>query len=273
MSMGNAWDRLGAALVVMVAAAFGTTDVASGQSSSLFVAEPPQRHYERAEPRAQGDPADAQADAQAGAAQAEPGQARRARAQRLSPAIASVSYSAVRVPEPRSFSRHDLITIIIRESTETDMRAELSTEKDSSFDGEITDIPRFDLRELLNLQLRPNEFEDGEPRVGIGFNNEFEGDGRYGRSESITGRITGEIIDIKPNGMLVIEARKQIVTDDEALELVLTGMCRPDDVSIDNTVLSTKLHNLHLEKQHDGELRRSTRKGWLTRAFEWIFNF
>ena len=259
-----------AMLAIMMA--FPLAD-ASAQSSSLFVTEPAERQYQRTEPRVQTDPA--QTDySQAGAAQAQT----RTRdtthlRHRLSPAIASASFSAVRVPEPRTFSRHDLVTIVIRESTETDLRATLSTEKDVSVDGEISDLPRFQLHELLNLQLRPNEFGAGKPAVGIGFNNQFDGDGSYGRRESITGRVTAEIIDIKPNGMLVLEARKQIVTDDEALDLVLTGMCRPQDVDVDNTVLSTKIHNLHLDKQHDGELRRSTRKGWLTRIIDTVFNF
>lgn len=247
--------------VFVILVAIGS-EHAAGQSSSLFVTEPAERQYARAERQAQAD----------SAAQHAAGDAAHV-SHRLSPAIASVSFSAVHVPEPRTFSRHDLVTIIIRESTETNLRASLGTERDVSVDGEITDLPRFQLHELLNLQLRPNEFGAGNPAVGIGFNNEFDGAGNYGRRESITGRITGEIIDIKPNGMLVIEARKQIVTDDEALELVLTGMCRPEDVTIDNTVLSTKLHNLHLDKQHDGELRRSTRKGWLTRIIETVFNF
>jgi len=191
----------------------------------------------------------------------------------LSPAIASVSYSAVRVPEPRQFARHDLITIIIRESTESDIDANLTTEKEANYEGEISDFPNLKLKDLLSLQLTPSSMDDGNPQLGIDFANEFEGDGEYSRSESVTGRITAQIIDIKPNGNLVLEATKQVRTDDETLDLVLTGACRPEDISIDNTVLSTQMHNLRLDKQHEGELRKSTRKGLLTKLFDALFNF
>ena len=51
--------------------------------------------------------------------------------------------------------------------------------------------------------------------------------------------MTATIIDIKPNGNLVFEARKQIRHDDEVSSMRLTGLCRSDDVTPDNSVLST----------------------------------
>ena len=231
---------------------------AMAQSSSLFV----QESDEARRPQRQQQQAD---DVTA--------RGRNRAPHELSPAIASVSYSAVNVPEPRQFARHDLITIIIRESTESDFEASLNTEKGTSFEGEISDFPQLSVKDLLNLELKPSTMDDGNPAVGIDFSNEFEGDGEYSRSESVTGRITAEIIDIKPNGNLVLEATKHLRTDEETLDIVLTGMCRPEDISVDNTILSTQMHNLHLDKQHEGELNDSTEKGLLTKLFEALFNF
>ena len=191
----------------------------------------------------------------------------------LAPGIASSSFAAVKTPEPRRFAKHDLVTIIIREATETDFEANIETEKEVGVEGEVSDFPRLNLRDLLNMQMRPNDMQEGMPRVGVDFNNEFTGEGGYSRRETVTGRITAQVIDVKPNGMLVLEARKHLRTDDETLDLVLTGSCRPEDISIDNTILSTQLYNLRLDKQHEGELRRSTRKGLLTKLLDTIFNF
>jgi hypothetical protein len=101
----------------------------------------------------------------------------------------------------------------------------------------------------------------------------FEGEGEYRRTDTFSGRIQSRVIDVKPNGTLVLEARKYIQNDDETLEMVLTGLCRAEDVTAANTILSTQLYDLRLVKEHTGELRRSTRKGILTRVFETIFNF
>ena len=247
---------------------FAAGGVAWGQSSSLLVQTPQTR----------GPAAEASAEpgnAEAGDRYVLDGDTLRQRRapSRLSPAIAQASFAAVPMPEPRSFALHDLITIIIRESTDTSFRASLDTDKSSSFRGEVSDFPRLTARDLLNLQLRPSQMQDGNPRLGVDFDSEFEGSGDYRRRESITGRITARVIDVRPNGTMVLEARKYIESDDETLELTLTGTARVEDVSVDNTILSTQLHDLHLTKHHDGELRNSTRKGVFTKLLDAIFNF
>ncbi len=192
---------------------------------------------------------------------------------RLEPALAQVSFASVSVPEPRRLGMHDLVTIVIRESMETDFRSSLSTSRDVDFDGQISDFPRLTWADMVNAQLRPNTFGEGQPRVGIDYSQSFDGDGDYRRSESITGRVTARVIDVKPNGTVVLEARKHLEADDETLTLVLTGTARAEDITADNTILSTQLYDLRLNKQHTGELRRSSRKGIFTRILETVFNF
>ena len=192
---------------------------------------------------------------------------------RLSRSIRDASLTAVQVPERRRFAVNDLVTIIIRESMETDFDSTLETEKSTEHSGEVAEFPRFNLSDLLDAQLRPNQFEEGTPGWDVSSENEFEGEGDYSRSESMSGRITARIIDVKPNGTLVLEARKQVASDDESFEIVVTGTCRAEDITADNTVLSTELYDLQLSKQHDGELRSATDKGVFTKLLDFLFNF
>jgi len=189
----------------------------------------------------------------------------------LSQAIASQSYIAVQIPEPRQYAKNDLVTIIIRESFKTDLKASLDTEKEMKVEGEISDL--IDLDKLLELVVEPDTFSQGNPKVGVDMSNEFEGDGNYSRSESMTGRLTARIADVKPNGTLILEAKQTIVHDKEELVIILTGTCRAADITVDNTVLSTELYDLHMNKQHSGELKKTTKKGFLTNFFEAVFNF
>jgi flagellar L-ring protein precursor FlgH len=190
----------------------------------------------------------------------------------LSPAVAAVSYTAVKIPPPRKFAKHDLITIIVRESSEADVSASMETEKAAKIKGEITAMPRLQLTELLNLQLRNKTITD-PPTIDAGIEREFEGDGSYKTAETVTARITARIIDVKPNGTLVLEARKSQQIDKETLELTVSGTCRTQDIRADNTVLSTQLYDLKLSKKHSGDIRRATRKGLLTRILETVFHF
>lgn len=208
-----------------------------------------------------------------GAAQPRFAPAPRGQQDPLSSSVASVSLIAVRMPEPREFSLHDLVTIIVRESTESASDSKLDTTKESKFNGGITAFPHLTLEDLLNFQIKPGDDNDGGPKAAINMKNEFKGDGTASRKDSITARITARIIDIKPNGTLVLEARKHIKSDKEAMDMVLTGVCRKEDVSNDNTILSTQMADLRVDKQTSGELRRAAKKGWLTKLFDGIFAF
>ncbi len=218
---------------------------ASGQSSSLYLRQEPVASSP-AQPQTQGT-----------------GQ--------LSPAIAASSYIAVLLPEPRQFIKNDLVTIIIRESFKTDLRSILKTEKDVELAAEITAMPQ--LEKLLELMVTPETFPSGNPKLGVTATTDMDGKGRYQRTESMTGRMTARIVDVKPNGTLVLEAHQSVANDDEIQAIILTGTCRASDITIDNTVLSSELYDLSLSKQHKGELKKATSKGFLTKFFEAVFNF
>jgi flagellar L-ring protein precursor FlgH len=174
-------------------------------------------------------------------------------------------------PEPREFMKNDLVTIIVRESFESEMDSEKSTEKTSDLSGGITQFPRLTLKDLLDLQIPQGTA--GPALVELGFERSYEGEGEYERTESMTGRVRARIIDIKPNGMLVLEARRTIINDGEQSVLVATGNCMPEDITADNSILSTQLENLFIDKQHSGDLRDSGEKGWLTKLFDAVFDF
>lgn len=193
--------------------------------------------------------------------------------QRLLPqSVTAFSFTAVAPPRPRFFAINDLVTIIVRESTTTDFEASLDTEKKNELKGEISDFPRFDLAKLLQFQLESSDTTN-LPKLGLKYDGKFEGDGTYSTRNDISLRITARVVDVKPNGTLVLEARKFIQSDDEKLDIVLTGTCRAEDVGVDNTVLSTNLYDLNLVKGHAGELRKASKKGILTKFFDFLFAF
>lgn len=186
--------------------------------------------------------------------------------------VVAYSYTAVTPPEPRFFAVNDLVTVIIRESTVADFESTLETNKTSDYTGEISDFPSFELAKLLQFQLEGSG-NTNPPKLGITFERDFKGEGEYQTRNEIASRITARVADVKPNGTLVLEARKFIQSDGEALNLVLTGLCRAEDVDVDNTILSTKLYDLNLVKEHDGELHKGSKKGVLTKFFDFLFAF
>lgn len=190
----------------------------------------------------------------------------------MSSSVATTSLTAVRMPEPKVVAMHDLVTIVVRESVEADSSSSLETKRKFDQKAEISDIPRLRLMNEFMGLLSATDLTD-KPKLGVSAKSDFKGEGDYNRRDSLTTRITGRVVDVKPNGTVVIEARKFIKSDKESLTMILTGTARVRDISVDNTILSTQIYDLHLEKTHTGELRNASKKGVFTKVLEKVFNF
>lgn len=187
-------------------------------------------------------------------------------------ALRQMSLFAIAPPQPREFRQHDLIQIIVREQSQSRSRHELETEKSYELDGRIARWPAFDLAELLQLRLDAGR-TSGLPELRMNFDKNFEGDGDYRREDDFTARVTAEIIEVLPNGNLILEARTRIKTDEEVSTIKVTGVCRPDDITVANTILSNQIHNLTVDKVNDGELRKATEKGIIAKVLDAVFAF
>jgi flagellar L-ring protein precursor FlgH len=187
-------------------------------------------------------------------------------------ALRAVSMFAVAPPQPRRFELHDLVQIIVRETSQAKSTADLDTKKEFDLDGKIGRWPAFDLQDLLQLQIEAGRTTN-LPELQLEFDKEFKGEGDYQRKDDLTARITAEVIEVLPNGNLVLEARTHIKTDDEEQTMKVTGICRPEDITAANTVLSNQIHDLMIDKVHHGELRKTSKKGIISKVLETIFAF
>ena len=166
---------------------------------------------------------------------------------------------------PKTFMPGDLITIIIREQRRWEADSELETKK------------KFKLKSDVNAFLRPidhgvgsSTFRRGEPNIDYTLNQTLKNEGDAAREDRLTTRLTAEIIDIKPNGVLVLEGRTELVHDEEVSRVTITGTCRKADVTADNTVLSTQIANKVLIVDNQGALRAASSRGWLVRFLDLV---
>lgn len=173
-------------------------------------------------------------------------------------------------PKAKTYQIHDLVTIVIDENTSQASNQLLDTQKDYNLSGQLTQFPS--LKYLLDGQL---ETGDRNPVANVGTSNtdKFKGQGKYSRTDTFVAKVTAQVIDVKPNGMLVLEARKTIKTNKEEQVLVLSGTCRREDVTNLNTVLSSQLAELTLISQNEGHVKDASDKGWISRVLSTIFDF
>lgn len=193
------------------------------------------------------------------AQQADPAQAK----------LSDMSFFAVPEPVPRTLRKHDLVTIVIREESVSRSKGTTDLKKQADLDAKIDSFIAFS---LANFALK-NNVGTAAPQVTMSGDRNFKGEATVDRSDSLTARITAEIVDVKPNGTVVLQARKRIKTDEEVQQFILTGICRAEDVAADNTLLSTQLYDLELDKSNKGAVRDTTKRGWVPKLLDAINPF
>lgn len=183
--------------------------------------------------------------------------------------VSSVSFFAVSPLPKRIFRVGDLITVIVRHSSTYKHDGKSEAEREVELKAELKNWLRIHAGHLI-----PAELEAGSPKAEFSLDRSFKGEGTKERKDEVVTRITCRVIDIKPNGVLVLEGGPDIIeTDGEKQVITLTGTCRSEDVSEDNTILSTQLYECHFKRESYGMVRDATRRGWAYRIWDFLRPF
>jgi flagellar L-ring protein precursor FlgH len=180
-----------------------------------------------------------------------------------------VSILAVPEAKPREIKKHDLVTIIVAEDSQSSSKGTTDLKKNADFDAKLDSYVKLNLAQLSAKAVTPAV----TPEVKGEFQRDFKGDATVDRQDTFTARIGAEVIDVKPNGTLVIQAKKHIKTDEEEQDFVLTGVCRAVDLTPDNTILSNTLHDLDVHKVTKGAARDTTKRGLIPRLLDFVNPF
>lgn len=157
--------------------------------------------------------------------------------------------------------RGDILTIIIQESQKIEDRQEVKMEKESTLDSV-----------LESFNIKANTFNT-LPDMKQATSRDFEGKSDYGKEGSFEARITVTVVDVMPNGNLVIEGHRNIFMDDEEKSIQITGVVRPLDITTFNTVPSEKVSDARVSYDGEGSLSRTTERGWLDGLLDFIWPF
>ncbi|RLS65970.1 MAG: flagellar basal body L-ring protein FlgH [Planctomycetota bacterium] len=179
---------------------------------------------------------------------------------------------AVQEPEPRAFAVHDLVTIVVSEVSKSNSAADAKAEKSYDIEAAADAWMNMDPTSFGTDFGSTVDSED-LPMIAVGGDKKFKGKGNYARSDTFTARVTAEIVEIRPNGLLIFEARREIVNDGESQIMQLSGSCRPEDVDANNQVQSQRIADAVIKKVTTGELRDTAEKGIVAKILDTIFAF
>lgn len=181
-------------------------------------------------------------------------------------ALLAASWTAQPQIPARNLKIHDIVSIRVDETATTNAQGNAQSRKTTLYDARLNDWI-----ELVGWDtIKPAKQADGDPRVQGQQNEVYRGSSTLQTREQMTLNIAAEIADIRPNGTLVLSARKTIEDNDNSWLVSLAGICRPQDVGPDNVILSRNIFDLAVKKQELGHVRDGYSRGWFTR---WLARF
>ena len=99
----------------------------------------------------------------------------------------------------------------------------------------------------------------------------FKANGNANNTNTATGNVTVTVIEVKDNGNLVVEGTQSIWNNKNEHRITVQGVVRPDDISPDNTIVSSKVADATLRFDGKGPLNAKQRQGILTQIFNILF--
>ncbi len=91
--------------------------------------------------------------------------------------------------------------------------------------------------------------------------------------EKITTTISARVMEVLPNGNLLIEGKRSLTVMGEDMQYILTGTVRPSDVSRENTIRSTSIADLSVQYSSTGPITKSQKKGVFDTLVDFINPF
>jgi flagellar L-ring protein precursor FlgH len=149
----------------------------------------------------------------------------------------------------------DTLTVQIVEKVSAVQRSTSKVERGSSLEAGITALPFF----------KSNSFARASA-AGEHANN-FEGKGTTENSNDFSGTITATVIQVLPNGHLVVAGEKQIGVNANVDVLRFSGQVDPRAIAPGNSVPSTQIANVRIEQRGRGQQAEAQSMGWLARFF------
>ncbi len=163
----------------------------------------------------------------------------------------------------KAFRLHDVVMIVVSESLTASTDGQVKNARASSANSGLT--------ALFGALKTSNSMQN---LVGANASSGLTAQGQSTTDSSLETTFGAEVVDVLPNGMLVVQATRQLTFSQQTQLITLRGLVRPEDVSAQNQVQSSAMTDLELEVTGKGIVNDSTyRQSPLARFLERLLVF
>lgn len=159
----------------------------------------------------------------------------------------------------KDFKPGDIITVVIAEEASAQSAATTNTTDDTQL--EIKSDPQIPFfKKVVNNFIGKNEVK-----------NNWKGNGNTSRSGKLSGTVTATVLEVLPNGNLLVEGSRSIRVNKETQYLKVRGIARPRDIDAQNSVNSKLLADAEIKFEGKGSVGSTQRPGLITKITNFIF--
>ncbi len=163
----------------------------------------------------------------------------------------------------KAFRLHDVVSIVVSESLAASTDGQVKNSRASNANSGLTSF--------FGALKASNALQN---LVGMSAASGLTAQGQSTTNSSLITTFGGEVVDVLPNGMLVVQATRQLTFSEQTQLIKLRGLVRPEDVSSQNQIQSTAMTDLELEVTGKGIVNDSTyRQNPLVRFLEKLLIF
>lgn len=154
----------------------------------------------------------------------------------------------------------DLVSIVIDEAPQMSDAATYATSKQNSvaenFSNAINTIFKTKLKGALD---------------GVDGTINVSGATQLSRQLKLADKIVAQVVQILPNGNLLVQGKKSLVNQNERVDLILSGVVNPKWINQSGEILSSQVANLQFAMNGNGTVSRGQNEGIIDRAIRTIF--
>jgi flagellar L-ring protein precursor FlgH len=149
----------------------------------------------------------------------------------------------------------DILTIVVTEKADASKASATSASRNGKVQEDLSVMPKL----LGGLFRNQNASLSGA--------NALDAKGGANAANSFNAVITVTVVDVMPNGNLVVSGEKQMLINQGTEYIRFSGVVNPQTVVGTNTVLSTQVADARIEYSAKGFINEAQTMGWLQRFF------
>lgn len=177
----------------------------------------------------------------------------------------------------------DIITVVVSESVSIDKEGTTETEKKDTVVGRVASY-LFPPATAVTATNGSTGLDTDKGYKGTRFGRhnstlpswdwkteqKFKGGGSIKNDDTFSAKITARIIDVLPNGNMLIEGSRKLHLANEKQKIIITGRIRSQDISPENTINSEYIADMEITYEGKGPIGDNQRRGILTRVWDVI---